>query len=255
MKKLHCFICLLCILFVSTTNGQTNKDYVGIKAGISIPNLSANGSDQNPVNTGYSSRLGPDFAIFYEKGITKTFSIIPSLEYSSQGGKKDGFQAFSIPDAYKPFFPPNQVPTYLYADYNSEAKINYLMLAVLAKFNWPLGKSAYSFYGDAGPFGALLLSADLVTSGSTMIYADPQMQMPLTQTEQSFDSKQDIKDQLHKGNLGLEGDIGFALNMKNGKLFLEGGFNYGFINIQKGTENGKNQTGAGTVRVGYAFHL
>jgi hypothetical protein len=88
-----------------------------------------------------------------------------------------------------------------------------------------------------------------------MIYADPQMQQPLTQSPQSFDQKQDIKSDLHKGNFGAEGDLGIALNVVQGKIFLEGGANYGFLNIQKGTENGKNQTGAATVRVGYAYTI
>jgi hypothetical protein len=249
---------LLCSLFyvglVSMINAQ--KNYVGIKGGISIPNLSANGSQQNPINTGYSSRIGPDFAVFYEAGITRTFSFMPLLEFSSQGGKKDGFQAFATPEEFAPYFPPGQVPPYLYADFNSEAKMNYLMLCALAKFSWPLGtKSLYSIYFDAGPFAALLVSAHQVTSGSSMIYADPQMQQPLTQSPQSFDQKQDIKSDLHKGNFGAEGDLGIALNVPQGKIFLEGGANYGFLNIQKGTENGKNQTGAATVRVGYAYTI
>jgi len=134
--------------------------------------------------------------------------------------------------------------------------MNYLMLVALAKFTWPLGsKSPCSIYLDAGPFGALLLSAHQVTSGSSIIYADEGMQQPLTQSEQSFDNKQDIKDELHKGNFGIEGDLGVALTVKSGKLFLEGGANYGFLNIQKGTENGKNQVGAATVRIGYAYAL
>ena len=243
------------ILFLlgSVTNAQ---NFVGLKAGISIPNLSSNGSEQNPINTGYSSRLGPDFAAFFETGITKTFSIMPSLEFSSQGGKKDGFQAFTTPDSYAAYFPPGQAPPYLYADYNSQAKMNYLVLAALGKFNWPLGsKSPCSIYVDAGPFGALLLSAHQVTSGSSMIYADAQKQQPLTQSAQSFDNTQDIKSDLHKGNFGVEGDLGIALNIPGGKVFLEGGVNYGFLNIQKGSENGKNQTGAATVRVGYAYKL
>jgi len=130
------------------------------------------------------------------------------------------------------------------------------MLDALAKFNWPLGsKSQWAVYFDVGPFGALLVSAHQVTSGSSVIYADDQMQQPISQGAQSFDNKQDIKTDLHKGNLGVEGDLGFSVNTKNGKLFLEGGGNYGFLNIQKGTADGKNQTGAGTVRVGYAFKL
>ena len=62
----------------------------------------------------------------------------------------------------------------------------------------------------------------------------------------------DIKDQLHKGNFGIEGDVGFAVNIGASKIFIEGGGNYGFLNIQKGSDNGKNNIGAATVRVGYA---
>jgi hypothetical protein len=256
MRKIFCLLSHLFVLFTSTVFAQNQKDYFGIKGGLSIPNLTAKGSEQNPINSGYSSRLGPDFAVFYEKSITGTFSFMPSLEFSSQGGKKDGFQAFTTPDEFAVLFPPGSVPPYLYANYNSEAKMNYLMLAALAKFTWPLGsKSPCSIYVDAGPFGALLLSAHQVTSGSSIIYADEGMQQPLTQTQQSFDNKQDIKSDLHKGNFGVEGDVGFALNIKSGKIFIEGGGNYGFLNIQKGTENGKNQTGAATLRIGYAYAL
>ena len=256
MKKFFCLFSLLVELFIPSAFTQNQKDCFGIKGGISIPNLRAKGAEQNPINTGYSSRLGPDFAVFFEKGISQTFSFMPSLEFSSQGGKKDGFQAFATPAEFAAAFPPGNVPPYLYATYNSEAKMNYLMLAALAKFTWPLGsKSLCSLYVNAGPFGALLLSAHQVTSGSSIIYADEGMQQPLTQTEQSFDNKQDIKDELHKGNFGIEGNLGVAFNIKSGKIFLEGGANYGLLNIQKGTENGKNQTGAATVRIGYAYAL
>jgi len=249
------FCVLLVIAAVSMTDAQEQKSYVGIKGGISIPNLTSGGSQENPLNTGYSSRLGPDFAIYYEKPITKIFSLMPSLEYSSQGGKKNGFQAFPTPDEFAAMFPPGQAPTYLYADFNSEAKMNYLMLGVLAKFTWPLSRSLFSIYADVGPFGALLVSAHQVTSGSSMIYADPGMQQPLTQSPQSFDDTQDIKSDLHKGNLGVQGDLGIALNVTSGRVFLEGGGNYGFINIQNDGADGENHTGAATIRIGYAYRL
>ena len=133
--------------------------------------------------------------------------------------------------------------------------MNYLMLGVLAKFTWPLSRSLFSIYADVGPFGALLLSAHQVTSGSSMIYADPEMQQPLTQTPQSFDDKQDIKSDLHKGNFGVQGDIGIALGVASGRVFLEVGGNYGFLNIQNNAADGENHTGAATIRVGYAYAL
>ena len=255
MKK-HCYLFLFaCVLFARGIT-QDQKAYIGLKAGISIPNLTANGSEQNPLNSGYSSRLGPDFAIFIEKEISTRFSLMPTLEYSAQGGKKNGLQAFATPVEYAALFPPGQAPPYLYANFNSEAEMNYLMLIALAKFNWPLGsKSRFSVYVDAGPFGALLLSAHQVTSGTSEVYADEQGQQPISPGPQSFDNTENIKSDLHKGNFGISGDIGAALNLKKGKIFLEGGGNYGFLNIQKGSENGKNQVGAATVRVGYAHNL
>lgn len=182
---------------------------------------------------------------------------MPTLEYAAQGGKKNGLQAFATPVEYAALFPPGQAPPYLYADFNSEAKMNYLMLSALAKFEWPLGsKSRFSAYVDVGPFGALLLSAHQVTSGSSEIYLDEQgQQQPISTGPESFDNTEDIKADLHKGNFGITGDVGAALHLNNGKLFLEGGGNYGFLNIQKGAENGKNHTGAATVRIGYALNL
>lgn len=249
MNKYLIITILLFILIVSNTSAQNS---IGIKGGISIPNLSAGSSVQNPLNSGYSSRLGPDFAIFHDLEISKIFSLVSQLEYSSQGGKKDGLQAFPFPPEFAQFFPPGQAPKYLYADYKSEAKLNYFMLGELAKFNWHLGNSNCSFYFDGGPFAALLISAHQVTSGSSVIYADEQMQQPLTPDAQSFDNKEDIKDSLHTGNFGVEADLGLSFSFGNSKIFIEGGGNYGFINIQKGSENGKNNTGAATVRIGYA---
>ena len=40
---------------------------------------------------------------------------------------------------------------------------------------------------------------------------------------------------------------------KRAIFFIEGGGNYGFLNIQKGTDNGKNQIGAATVALGYGY--
>ena len=70
---------------------------------------------------------------------------------------------------------------------------------------------------------------------------------------QSFDANNDIKNQLNSFNFGVSGNIGIAYNFSRSNIFLEGGGNYGFLNIQKGTANGKNNTGAGTVDIGHAY--
>ncbi len=251
MKKFPALLFLLIAIFLFETI-HAQKLSVGARAGISIPNLTAGGAEKNPLNSGYSSRLGPDFAIFCEHKVSSLFSIEPMIEYSSQGGKKNGFQAMTVPDAMKAMFPPGQVPPYLYADYKSEAKLNYLMVPILGKFSWKLSRPL-KFFVEAGPFAGFLLSAKQVTSGSSIIYADAQKQQPLSSSPQSFDATTTIKDQLNTFNFGVSGNLGFAFAINRSNIFIEGGGNYGFLNIQKGTANGKNQTGAATVDIGYSF--
>lgn len=247
MKRISSFFLLIAaILLAHVVNAQTFD--LGVRSGLSIPNLTAGGSQSNPLNTGYKSRFGPDEAIFGEYHFSSLFSIEAMIEYSSQGGKKSGMQAFPNPQG--------NIPPYLYANFKSEAKLNYLLVPVLAKFGWNLSvHSPVRIYVDAGPFAGFLLSAHQVTSGSSMIYADPQGTQPVSPSAQPFDANNDIKNQLNTFNFGVSGNVGFAYHYNRSNIFIEGGGNYGFLNIQKGTENGKNQTGAGTVGIGYSYAL
>ena len=258
MKKFIFYFSILGLLMVCF-NAEAQDVAIGVRGGISIPNLSAGGSEENPLNSGYSSRQGPDFGLFADFKVSNLFSIEPMMQYSSQGGKKNGLQAvpgeeFSgyFEEAHQP------TPTYLYANFNSDAKLNYLMVPVLAKFGWNLSKSsAWRFYVDAGPFAGFLLNAHQVTSGTSEVYTDPAGTQPLpglpAQNFGGSNGDQNIKPQLNTFNFGVEGNIGFAYKIKRNSIFVEGGGNYGFLNIQKGTANGKNNTGAGTVDLGYAL--
>jgi hypothetical protein len=218
---------------------------LGVRGGISIPNLTAGGSVKNPLNSGYSSRLGPDFGIFGEYHVTKLFSVEAMVDYSSQGGKKTGLQAFPNPMG--------PTPPYFYSDFKSEAKLNYLMVPILAKFGWNLGHSPLRLYVDAGPFFGFLLNAKQVVTGSGPIYLDEAGTQPTGQNFQS--SSQNIKDQLNTFNIGISGNLGLAYLFGRNQVFIEGGGNYGFRNIQKNDGIGKNNTGAGTVCLGYGYRI
>ncbi len=229
---------------------------IGARGGLSIPNLTAGGSQTNPLNTGYSSRLGPDFGVSGEYHFSTLFSLEGRAEYSSQGGKKKGMQALPTPDAIVQYFQSQNIPppTYLYANFKSEAKLNYLLIPILAKFGWRLGAaSPWRFYAEAGPYLGFLLSAKQVTSGNSTMYADAAAMQPVPGGPQSFDKTTDIKSQLHTTNFGVEGNIGlsYAAGKKN-RIFVEAGGNYGFLNIQKGSAIGKNNTGAAVATIGYS---
>ncbi|WEK21574.1 MAG: porin family protein [Candidatus Pedobacter colombiensis] len=252
MKKL--ILCFTYAVFLCSSLVIKAQNFaLGVRGGISIPNLTA-GGNQNPLNTGYSSRQGADVAIFAEFKISDHFSVQPMIEYSSQGGKKNGFQALTVPDQVAAMFPPGQVPTYLYANYNSEAKLDYLLVPILAKFGWNFHKeSPFRIYADVGPFFGYLISAKQVTSGNDNLYTDPAGTQPLPIGPQSFDATDNIRSQLHKANVGVEGNIGLSYRFGLSNIFVEGGGNYGFLNIQKGTQNGKNNTGAATASIGYSY--
>jgi hypothetical protein len=226
----------------------------------------------------------------------------------------------------------NSIPTdqygnqLLYAKMNSTARMNYLMLPILAKFGWDFGhQKQWRFYVDAGPYVALLVSAhQLITNAGNLtlgtIYTDPkgttsisnliggtvggavgnaltglaqnntmfsailaqypdlntsfqqvsgqvsgQVSDQISSVPSPLNTTQDIKYQLHSFNWGFEGNLGFQYQIKRNKIFIEGGGNYGMMNIQKSTgktangavayANGKNHIGAGTVMVGYAYAL
>lgn len=226
---------------------------IGIKAGLSIPNLTS-GSSANPVSNGYTSRLDGDAAIHAEFRISKYFSIQPQLEYSSQGGKKNGMQAFSPPDEMLQQFPAGQAPAYLYAEYKSIAKINYLMLPVLAKYHFNLQKN-WGGYIAGGPFVSYLLNAKNITKGSSIVYLDQNKTQPVSSQVVTFDSKDNVTSDLHRFNAGISGHIGVDYKIASGSLFLEAGGNYGLIDIQKNNLDGKNKTGAAVINLGYQFKL
>ncbi len=78
MKNLIFYWMALC-LFTIGPDGYAQNFAVGVRGGISFPNLTG-GSSENPINTGYKSRLGSDFAIFAEKKFSDLISLQPMIE-------------------------------------------------------------------------------------------------------------------------------------------------------------------------------
>lgn len=253
MKNYILLLLLSILIFKTTISFAQVRIDIGVKAGISIPNLTS-GSSANPINSGYGSRLDADAAVHIEYYFSNHFSIQPQLEYSSQGGKKNGNQAFTVPTEMEQLFPPDQIPPYLYANYKSTAKMNYLMLPILVKYRFTIARH-WGGYIAAGPFVSFLLSAKNVTNGTSEIYLDDQHSQPLPTGSQSFDNTENVRNDLHKFNAGINGHIGIDYKLARGNLFIEGGGNYGFVSIQKNETNGKNRTGAGIVVIGYQFRL
>ena len=262
------FILAFIICGICHTHAQSAKYYAGVKAGLGIPNLTT-GSKSTPLSEDYSSRLGFYGGIVTEFQTNNWFGLRAEINYSSQGGKREGMQALPLSPEMEQLWQilpgfgitPDE---YMYADIKSEAILNYLEIPIMAESAFSIG-SRINFYLQAGPYLGLMLNAKNVTSGSSSIYIDKegnlsvdailqQAGMPLI-GKQPFDHNEDITADIHRFNVGGQGAIGFGLMMDSGKFFIEGGGNYGFIPFQKDDANGTNNTGAGTVTIGYLLQL
>lgn len=245
-------VCLFGLL-VSIMCIAQSKFSLGIKGGISIPNLQSSGN--NPVSDGYSSRFGPNFGIVSELDLSNKFSLLAEFNYSSQGGKKNGLQAISAAE-FSAFFPEGTpLDFYLYSNYNSEAKLNYLELPIMGKINFPFADN-FAFFINLGPYAGYLLNAKEVTSGSSNIYLDKGLTQPLAPAAISFDQTTDIKDQIKKFNFGVQGGVGLNLSVSDkGSVRFTAGGNYGFVHIQKDENDGKNNTGAAIITLTYLVKL
>lgn len=252
MKNLLLRMVFICAIVLPALNlCKAQKSFLaGVKAGIDIPNLSA-GTSTNPVANGWSSRLGPYFGLTGEYKFNNRWGVQAELNYSSQGGKKNGQQA--IPVSYFTSTPPAGIPKYVYANFNSETKLNYIELPIMARFTLPLG-SSWQFFAQAGPYAGYLVAAKTSVKGSSPIYSDEaetQVLFPTVTINQTQDVKSDIK----KFNAGIQGGAGVTYKAGRGFIVLTLGGNYGLIPIQKDKANGSNVTGAANATLGYIFAL
>ncbi|MDR3251875.1 MAG: outer membrane beta-barrel protein, partial [Tannerella sp.] len=228
--------------------------------------------------------------LFAEYGLDQTFSLRLGLEYSGQGGKRDGVQAMrtgtmmsALGSALGYELPPQltsvldeYIPAIFYADVKNTAKFDYLMIPLSLVAGTNLNES-WRLYVGAGPFMSFLLSASQETQGNVKIYADakreqtvwdaipPIAQMAISGTVPElagmmqygvdFSGKTDIKNDLNTVNAGIQGNIGLSYRFDRHKIFFEVGGNYGFVELQKDKANGSNRTGSGTFMLGYAIDL
>jgi Outer membrane protein beta-barrel domain len=236
------------LFFVSEVSLAQNFKW-GVKGGLSLPNLTSNGGSD--VSKGYKTISGPDFALVGDYNLSERVSLETSLEWSTQGGQKSGLQTIPASPELAQYFPPGSDAQYLYANFTSTVRLQYIMLPVLLKYNFDIGNSGkWRWYIDGGIFGGLLVTAKASAEGSSKVYFDKNETNEVGNVTVQFDSTGDIKNQLHKGNVGVEGNLGLLYQIKNVSVFAEGGGNYGFIDLQKNSQNGINHTGALIFRIG-----
>jgi opacity protein-like surface antigen len=296
MRKSYLILVALSVLMISGVRAQ--EVAIGVKGGLTVPNITPGGT-KTPLSEGYKSRLAWGTGAFVEYSLCERIALQIGLEYSQQGGQKNGMQALPAAETLagvmtglssNPQVPAQLVPVltaamptdkYLYADFESTAKFNYLMLPVQAKVGWNLSKtSPVRIYISAGVFGSCLLSAERVSKGNSPFslersgnyvglgsyfgnVIDAAMPGSGAMVQGIFDSQvkltdntQDITDEIKSFNFGFIGALGLSYRLcERHTVFIEGGGNYGLVKIQKNADNGQNRIGCGSVMLGYSFTL
>ena len=246
MKKVY--VSLLVFITLTTLSFAQSKSSIGILAGLNIPRLS--GGNNNELSRDYTSRSGAAFGITSSLYLGSNLSLRVDVMYSSEGGKRNGIQAFDA-SSINPMVPAG---TYFYADYKNESILNYAEVPVMLKYSVPLNKSS-KFYLNVGPYVGFLLNAKEITSGSSIIYADRTKQVIVVPVAQSFEANTDITSDINKLNFGLTGGGGFSQQISSGEIFIDIRGAYGLKVIQKLSQNGSNHNGNLLIDLGYALHF
>jgi hypothetical protein len=253
MKKMKKILVVLAVVFLTTISysqpsGRASTFSLGIFGGINIPRLS--GGSGYELSRDFTSRAGAAFGITSSVYVGSNFTLRLDFMYSSEGGKRNGVQAFDA-STLNPLVPSG---TYFYADYNNESILNYFEVPLLLKYSFPLGKST-KFYVDLGPYAGVLLNAKQKTKGSSLIYADRGETQVVVPVAQPFDANTDVTSDIKSFNAGVTAGGGISQNFGSGELFVDLRGAYGITSIQKDKKNGSSHTGNLLFDIGYAFHF
>jgi hypothetical protein len=251
-RRSRLLVALLIMVGVAAEARAADQVWIGLHGGLSIPNLRGGDTEYSQ---GYTSREGPFFGFYAGLRLQPHFFLRCEVNYSSQGGKREGMQPVIID------LPGLELPAdlMLYADFHNEAILDYLEVPLLAELTWG---SKPRLFINAGPYVGYLVRAKTVTSGMSSLYIDdsgthlliPPDFQPLPPV--SFDATTDSKGDLHDFNAGIAGGVGIAVPAGPGEFILEACFRLGLTNIQKDVETyGSNRTGALIVSAGYAYVL
>jgi len=239
------------ILFLSICLSANAQLRIGAKGGVSIPNLEGT-TEQSK---GYISRQGAYGGLLLNFTLTPLLSLQPEINFSPQGGKRNGVQ--QVPsDALTGVSLPQGIS--LYANFRNTTILNYVEVPVLLKFT--IGHRL-KYYVCFGPYMAFLVEAKTITNGSGLMYVDETGTIPIKVNENqlppvSFNGTINIRENIKAINAGMQGGLGLQHHVGPGSIFLEGRTVMGITNIQTHPKtDGRSQTGSLAIAIGYLIKI
>ena len=284
-------ILITLIIGVLSTGWVYGQVRLGARGGFAVPNIIASGD--NPLSTGYKSRFAGGGGIFTEFDFSKRFAIRFGVEYSGQGGKREGIQGMSTNQMFTDILTrmgtsipaemtaaiqlmAASLPQVFYADVKNTAKFDYLMIPISLQTDI-FRAEKWKVHVNAGPFLSFLLSAEQISTGKSKLYVDANKSQTMYEMIPALlrpmldEAMPELADVMNNGvefgtstitgeikpvNIGVQGNVGVSyLFGKNHSAFVETGGNYGFVRMQKDSKNGSNRIGAFTIMLGCAFSI
>ncbi|MCU0329154.1 MAG: PorT family protein [Chitinophagales bacterium] len=259
------FLVFLALFFFAQTKAQLNsvaatskttKHQIGIKTGVSIPNLSDNSG--NIWSDNYTSTSGYNIGLTYEYHVSSLFSIYSELYYIKNGGKRTGDQPFTLPTIALSMFPGVTSNTIFFGNFRTELDLRYIEMPLMLRANIFRNNKDLRVYLQGGVFGGYLLQATRKTAGildatTTADFGDGNKTPFPFLAGNDMSNSSDALGELNKWNFGLTGGLGLGYKLsKNDELSLDARVNYGFIGITANETYGKAKVGALGINAGYS---
>jgi hypothetical protein len=247
------FLAFLTIFCLSQAALYSQPLIIGVKGGLSIPDLSGGST---PLSEGYTSRRAPTYGAYINYELNPDWFLQAEVLFSGQGGQRNGIQP--IPSGSIPGVPSD---LNLYANYDNETIINYLEIPLLVGYTAKIGNTGFTGYVDAGPYLDILINAETKTSGSSDLFIDPAGTLPLTiqgypVPPQSFNAETNNSSSIKTFNVGIAGGVGIKYNIGCGQLDLNVRGEYGFIPVESDVaQDGSNHSGALYITLGYGIRI
>lgn len=222
----------------ATVFAQKGAWDVGAKGGVDFSRMCC---ASMTINEDYTYNIGPTFGLTGSYGLTKNLSLVAELNYTTQGGKRNGMQAITAGTTTR------------YADFDNKTILNYLELPVMARYT--MGDQ-FKYYVNAGPYIGYLLTATQKASGTSKLYTDKDGNVSESSTVYDFKTDADVKSDFKDINFGLQGGIGAGYTFGKHGIWVDGRYIWGIPNIRENTAvNGENSTGSIGATIGYTYRI
>jgi hypothetical protein len=242
-----CFIILLSWLGVQAF-AQVS---IGAKSGLSLPGLQGNASKDK----GDTWREAVYGGIYLRIQLNRLFYLQPELNYSPQGGERNGMQQVTTAYVSGIKLPP---ATTVYASFNKSTILHYLEIPVLVKM---VAGDELTYSVCVGPYVSFLMSAKSRVRGNSRLYLDKNGEVPFAPDGEpipvlSFNRNTTINGEMKKIAGGLQGGFGIGYPLRKGRLFFDARAIVGLTGIYVNpAANSSNRTRSWIMAVGYELDL